>query len=688
MQASKFNKDVAMDKINKLMTDFNLGNPKSRDKIASMQTVRPIEEIVSVSSYNKPSMESIEISKSDIDITRGNDPLVLYQSKDFKSLANKGLLTKPIDNKGNTIIHRMAEKLDWSGLEQLRQYNPNALTYEVMNTQNINLQTPLHVVAETKSIQIDDTSVQDFINYLINELKVNPKIPDIYNQIIEPNEKVMMEEEEKIIGSDYPTNLEKLNDRVKKNIADMIGMTQGKKPVSIMEQKSNEKIVENLLNNYSGSAQKVDSLTGGSYFGKRRIQPNHTNNIDDLLANSKKNSFVANSKNRIMRDYDNMSRDIFRLNHDGGENDDIIHSRYNLHNSYLNRLRGGGGGNNNNNNETTEQNDKNIDFEDEETKLVYQQERVRNKRLIEGDNDRLRNKENNLRNQFDQLVGGKSKSSRQRAKNQSINNENNQSGMRHFIEEWHTEDLENLFKKDPRNKGRTRAVSYKNKNTRSNIPHDKFDDGEQSRVPSRSNIRYDIFDEEDKEEEDIISRRKTHDYPDMFTTSSDAMDRPRLPRDKETDDLYRSLIQKIMDNLDVDEQTARDYRTFLKVYLEKIKPELRGRENDPTKVKELDQIVSDKKKLKSTMDKINIEEIKEDIAERRREGEKRKEERMKQREQRETRPRGKQFNADSEDTDDTKTKGKKKTKSSATRGKKVVESGFLQSDEILFSSDY
>jgi len=53
-----------------------------------------------------------------------------------------------------------------------------------------------------------------------------------------------------------------------------------------------------------------------------------------------------------------------------------------------------------------------------------------------------------------------------------------------------------------------------------------------------------------------------------------------------------------MDALEVDEQTAKLYRSAIKITIGKENPELRKMENDELRVKEMEKIIDDKKKIK------------------------------------------------------------------------------------------
>jgi hypothetical protein len=101
----------------------------------------------------------------------------------------------------------------------------------------------------------------------------------------------------------------------------------------------------------------------------------------------------------------------------------------------------------------------------------------------------------------------------------------------------------------------------------------------------------------------------------------------RIKRDPEITAKYNEILKKIMELLDLDEETARMYRSVIKLYLEEKNPELKGPTNDALKIKEMEKIVENKKKLKDYWDKKigpEAEKIKERMAKQKELGEERK----------------------------------------------------------------
>lgn len=100
------------------------------------------------------------------------------------------------------------------------------------------------------------------------------------------------------------------------------------------------------------------------------------------------------------------------------------------------------------------------------------------------------------------------------------------------------------------------------------------------------------------------------------------LDRPK--RNQEDTSLYNELLQKIMEYFGVDEEKARDYRSFFKLQLEKDRPELR--KNDTEKIKILADQLKTKKSAQEAFARINQAEWKAYKEEKKTQGEARRKE--------------------------------------------------------------
>jgi len=148
-----------------------------------------------------------------------------------------------------------------------------------------------------------------------------------------------------------------------------------------------------------------------------------------------------------------------------------------------------------------------------------------------------------------------------------------------------------------------------------------------------------------------------------------------------------------MDFLDVDEETAKDYRSALKINLENSNPELKKRINDSLKIKEMEQYFESKDKLKAALKKIDMDEIHKIMSERKEFSEHRREEAKKrQSEKKKVRHEKRKSDTSSETPNSSPTSATSpetpKTKTVRAKKSKTAENGYLKSDEIIFSSDY
>ncbi|AGC01859.1 hypothetical protein H012_gp604 [Acanthamoeba polyphaga moumouvirus] len=220
-----------------------------------------------------------------------------------------------------------------------------------------------------------------------------------------------------------------------------------------------------------------------------------------------------------------------------------------------------------------------------------------------------------------------------------------------------------------------------------------FDDDDEEYFANAFRVRNnDVSDNEDDIDLDINTRQISN-----FRDSISNQSRPR-PRNTAVDETYRSFINKIMDLLGVDEETARFYRAAIKIEIENKNPELRGRRNDELKVKEMERIFADRDTLQKAIDDIDMDKIKQTMEERRAYREKRIEEIRKSREDRSRQKRNTDQNTSSDnvndttttnttDTDTTSTETSKKNPRRTTRRSQVAENGYLQSDEVILSSE-
>lgn len=553
--------------------------------------------------------------------------LKYYQMKDYEKLASSDL-KQPVNANGDTIIHIIAKNLDKNAFESIRKYNPKALNYTVINTPNKLSEFPIHHALKT--IKKNRLMEYDFIDYMINELGAKSDIPDIRNRIIVSES----DSEEKKISYNIDNRIKKLNDIVIRNIQNLTKLAESNidnisNAISDVlrnsgnnDSKNNTEFVKNITNYYNNLEKQV-----GGYKGRRKIPHRFTNwrNTYD--------SFIATNKNKILNDYiDNMKDDIRRIDEWKKERD-----RYKL----------------------------------EEKRLKLEEEKIRNFRLFGGkENKEIREREiklmerrKELMDEYDNTIGGK----RYKKKKGNTKIEKKRQ-KRSNVKNFNTDSIENLFSDDTTTDTDLQRVR--------NIM--KFDTDKKD-------------DEETDEEDDTFSRRQTSDYQERLR-------RRRFRRDYKLTEIYNSFVKKIMDLLDVDENTAKFYRSAIKINIENANPELRKWENDALKIKEMEKIFENKEKLQETLDNIDMDQMKKFMEERREISEKRREERRKmreakrkEREEKNNRDTTTKSHQEVESEDKPKKKSTKKTsdikekKTKKTKQSRIVENGYIQSDEIIFS---
>jgi hypothetical protein len=152
-----------------------------------------------------------------------------------------------------------------------------------------------------------------------------------------------------------------------------------------------------------------------------------------------------------------------------------------------------------------------------------------------------------------------------------------------------------------------------------------------------------------------------------------ALDRVRNP---EADEKYRSFVKTIMDLLSVDEDTARLYRSAIKITIERKNPELR--KDELLKIKEMENIFESESTLKSTLKKIDIDEIKKHMAMQKQKSEERRKEFG------QSTTENKKTVSEKKNNDEPKDKKKKQKRVNAAR---VASNGYLVSSEFILSSE-
>lgn len=182
----------------------------------------------------------------------------------------------------------------------------------------------------------------------------------------------------------------------------------------------------------------------------------------------------------------------------------------------------------------------------------------------------------------------------------------------------------------------------------------------------------------------------------------------RFMRDPKVTEAYKEIIRKIMTLLDVDEETAKLYGQAIKYEIGQRNPELRKRENDALRIREIEKLLEDDDKAKKFIKDLgDIEDIRRNILQAREENEARRREWLKTHPRRDRGPDSVTSDElprepkDSEDDSGKKTRKPRATKASKNsetsdepakkepkkRARKVVDGGYIVTDEMIFSDE-
>ena len=618
-----------------------------------------------------------------------DDLMKLYKNRNFEELSKKDL-AQPVDDEGNTIIHIMAYNLDKDGFVQLTKYykeshNGKVLPYDLINKENYLKEVPINKasqrVEENLSGKLGESKYRinekasALVDYMVGTLRAvnlpNPK------GIIFQEKDVEKKSPSRSESADLESKkqLEKLNERVKADLEKLSGsktqnlacQTRQTKTNPLEEDENKLQFIRELEKEHK---EPTTSQTGG-YNGTRTIK----NYVSDFLTETN-DSFVTGKKNSMLNRND---RKNTSTRNSWERTSEILGEE--IGTSDLDEL-----------DESTTSMSETSEL-DEPTTNISETSDIGIDEFVGGQNRKTRKNNGITRNKRTsdrkrenarQLDKPKtqSKSSGRKKSNQEPNgsSKNKDVGrsnyVKSFTEHWETDE----FKFSPSSSDNRQKIQKQQKQNRRSARDDEDDED----VTGLSSINFeeetDIIDDEDSPM-DVQSRPKREPQP--------------------HDEVYRSFIQKIKDAMGVDEDTARLYRSALKIIITRDRPELRGRENDALKVQAMEEIINDKEVLKKTLNRDvipRLDEIKRIMEENREAGEKRRkewEERKKNRGDRENRTETntgkstattntsrKQQVSSKSTSDEPATKTRKPRKSS-----KVAENGYIQSDEILLSPE-
>ena len=269
-------------------------------------------------------------------MSQNKNILVLYEEKKIADLS-KTDLKAPIDEKRNTILHKIASNLDQKTLEELHQLNPQSVKIAI-NVQNTEGNTPLHTALE--SIKTQDSNKYSIIKYMIKTLGADPSVENKKGLIIAGPS--TSDSDENITSPPHPQTLCK---------------SWGKS--TELPPKTSPEVIDFIrrLTSHYGSGKNVQSVQsaqikakGGaqSYSGRRMIgalspenQPENkirrynisasSSNEDPILESSEdivesgmNDSFNIKSGKKLLEDFSYLISP-----QDGGRRDPVVLAKYN-----------------------------------------------------------------------------------------------------------------------------------------------------------------------------------------------------------------------------------------------------------------------------------------------------------------------------------------------------------------------
>lgn len=219
--------------------------------------------------------------------------LDLYNDGKFEELSKKDL-TKPVNSRGDTILHKIAQRADLQSVQKLSQY-PKCITYLLVNKPNAEGDMPIHVAHNSGEPK---EKIDKFINFLVEKLDANPNIPnrkgDKFESMADPNSSLNFTE------TAEPQNYPKNNNVVINFIINLINKYSN--PNSRVEPKSLSSTL-NLTTDNAATLEnpKAQPLVGG-YKGTRYIHTS-TESMSNYLDETDSRSFVVKGRNALLANY-------------------------------------------------------------------------------------------------------------------------------------------------------------------------------------------------------------------------------------------------------------------------------------------------------------------------------------------------------------------------------------------------
>lgn len=583
-----------------------------------------------------------------------------YRKGDLKKLSQCDLSTV-VDSNGNTIIHIIATNLDKEAFEKLINLNNRCISTTMINKPNNQSDCPLHKALE--SLNDSNSDDHSIISYMITKLKADPNKPNKENLIVVKEMDVTSDSDsESYVSRRLDSNKNKSNStQVKQNT---------------LSESQKKDFIRKLTDKYV----PLPSMSGGkSYMGHRLIKT-ETSTSDNPATKFRRNFysgsedlFTESGKNDTFRTKPDKYRNQIDLtsSQDRPKRDPEITTRYN---EILKKIM--------------EVFNLDEDKAKERRTIIKLYLEEKNPELKGTANDALKIKELEkiAKNKKELVDYWEKKVSKEADKIKA-----------HMSEQakLHEERKKNALEKNTADKNK--------KKPKAKLPRKPKIDSDtdaskslSSSGGSDSDIDYDL---DSNSESGSNSESDSERYNNTITTS----DRPKSNAD--INKRYYNVLEKIKEYMGVskdNDSEARERRTIIKLYLQKMdadlkNPELTGAMKDVLKIEKLEKIVADKKSFENYWNNVITEKEKNAIRSYMK-GQAEKGEQL--RKDRTTsssatpsdsdiKPK-KKTTAKKIDSDADKKVYKKDTKKDTKKSSKktkVTENGYIHSDERIFSTE-
>lgn len=587
--------------------------------------------------------------------TDGIEILDLYRKGDLKKLAQCDLSTT-VDSDGNTIVHIIATNLDKNAFEKLINFNDKCILPILINKPNNQLDCPLHKALQ--SINASDRDDYSIISFMINKLNADPDIPNKDNWVIA-----------KDMNTTSDNNTEQNRPQSKSQ-----NKSQNESQKISFIRKLTDKYVpmSGGSNNYMGHRLiKSASETSASDTTMTKFKRNFSSGSADLFTESGKNDTfkIKSNKHKTFT-----LSDLTTLSQDRPKKDPEVTARYN---EILKKIM------------------EFLNLDEDKAKMY----RSIIKLYLEKNNPELKGAANDALKikEMEKIVENKKKLTEYWEKKVSPEADAIKAHMAEQAKLGEERKKHATGSKDKSKDKDTKSKQDKPKpKSKKKAKSDSDIDTPQFLSISGGSDSDDVDDSSNSTDSDDAEK-----YLDTITTS----DRPKSNSD--INKRYYNVLEKIKEYMGVTKENdadARERRTIIKLYLQKTdmdlkNPELSGANKAILKIEKLEKIVSDKKSFENYWNNVISAKEKEAIRSYMK-GQAEKNEKMRKDTTSSipsvstTTTTTTTTSSDSDDKPKKKTVAKKVTvdkkttvTKKPTKKTKVVENGYIRSDELIFSTE-